>query len=389
MLSAILILTLLQISIYAKCLRTGHLFDYQDRLLQTAFDVASKIPLEPHIKDRSRKQQDVVNTALELNQPEKALEFASEIQGWRRGLSYADIAYRYAFDGYFSEAEECLSLAEASLGEAEDWRKDSLIVAIERAKVLIGKTIEDFEEDIIDSEKGKIAAAKVNILTEEQFAAHTVKLDEMISTGVYDILLNALKAYAAVYNKFYDDEEKRDAVEKKIMDSWNAIPIFVRVDLLIELAGYANNNSDNARALNLVAQGKQMLDGFTLRTEHYIKIASKLCILYYQSADEDSAKEYADMLLEKFNDNRQQIVNIYRGDVLAAIAEAYSVMGDKQKSIELYSRALSEALVNPNSRPRALDLAGVCCSAAKFKVEPNEQLWQKIYDIKKGLSDPW
>src|SRR5262245_10686053 len=84
--------------------QSGNLTDkplaaFQNELLNTAFEVATKIPIDPHIKDRSRTQEEVFGVSLKLDQPKRALQFLEKIDNWRRGSAYADLAFYCAKNG--------------------------------------------------------------------------------------------------------------------------------------------------------------------------------------------------------------------------------------------------------------------------------------------------
>ncbi len=85
---------------------------YRIELLDLAFAAASAIPHHPHLKDRSRAQAAVVEAALKLNQPQKALSYIEQIDNWRRGAGYADLALYYARHQQPEPAGRYLRLAE-------------------------------------------------------------------------------------------------------------------------------------------------------------------------------------------------------------------------------------------------------------------------------------
>src|SRR5690349_8888326 len=66
---------------------------FQTKLLDLAFKTATAIPVNPHIKDRSKAQEAVVKACLELNQPARALTYIEQIEGWQQGSCYADLAF--------------------------------------------------------------------------------------------------------------------------------------------------------------------------------------------------------------------------------------------------------------------------------------------------------
>ena len=83
------------------------------------------------------------------------------------------------------------------------------------------------------------------------------------------------------------------------------------------------------------------------------------------------------------------IVNIYRAQCLRSIAEAWHALGDQPRALAAYARAAEAGVENPNSRPRADDLAATCCSLATNNCEPDTALWKRLEAIRDGLGDPW
>ena len=82
------------------------LFVFQIKLLDIAFESATAIPVNPHLKDRSKAQENVIETCLRLDQPKRALAYIEKIENWRRGLCYANLAFYYAKQGYNKEAQQ-------------------------------------------------------------------------------------------------------------------------------------------------------------------------------------------------------------------------------------------------------------------------------------------
>ena len=364
---------------------------YQNELLGHAFETAAAIPVKPHIKDRSRAQEKVVETSLELDQPLWALSLIERIDNWRRGSGYCDLAFYCARHGYTGEVQQYLNLAVEVSESAEDWRRDQIRVKIANTYVWLGQTVQtdQFESGVVDSESGKVAGVKALIAGEDHFDEQMNALDALIAPGNFDIVENALKACANLFNRFYDDAGRRLLAEEKIKTSWGKLPIFKRVELLTELAGFALDHADQAKALELVNEAQLFMDSAQWRPEHRIPMISELVKLRFRAGNRQKARTDADALLALFDSQRDKIVNIYRAGALRPLAEAYQSMGDTAVALAVYKRAVEEGVENPNSRPRAEDLSATCCSMALHGVEPDAELWIRGRQINDGLGDPW
>jgi len=364
---------------------------YQTELLSLAFNTATAIPLKPHIKDRSRAQEKVVKACLELDQPVSALRFIEEIYNWRRGTGYAELAFYCAERGYSNKVQEYLNLADQVSDSAEGWCRDRIRVKITQTYTLLGQNqqAKKYETDIAKSETGKVAQVKALVADENSFDEQMNLLGTLTATEDFDTLRNTLKAYVNLFNRFYEDVNRRSLAEEKIKNLWSKMPVFIRIELLMEMAGFALDHADKIKGLELVNEAKNLFDGAKWPLKNHIKIMSKLNELRYQAGDRKTAKTEMDKLLNFFNTKGDKIVNIYRAGVLRPIAEAYQSMRDKETALLIYKRAVEEGIKNPNSRPRAEDLSATCLSMALNKVEPDAELWDKIRKIKDELGDPW
>ncbi len=364
---------------------------YQSELLEHAFETATAIPVKPHIKDRARAQEKVVAASLELDQPLRAQYLVERIDNWRRGSGYCDLALYCARRGYPEETQQYLNLAVQISEFAEDWRRDQIKVKIANTYAWLGQSMRSGQPGAGagDTEWGKAAGVEAMDAGEDHFEGQMNALDALIAPGNFDVVENALKACANLFNRFYDDAGRRLLTEEKIKASWGKLPVFKRVELLTELAGFALDHTDRAKALELISEAQQLIDSAKWRPEHRIPLASELIRLRFRAGDGQQARNEADALLALFDAQRDAIVNIYRAGTLRPIAEAYQSMGDTETALAVYKRAVQEGVENPNSRPRAEDLSATCCSMALYGAMPDAELWNKIQQIKDSLGNPW
>ena len=379
------------VSNYGVARMDANLTDYQCRLLDLALDTATAIPVNPHIKDRSKAQEKVFQAYLKLDQPDRAQVAMIKIENWRRGVCYAGLGFYYARKNRLDEAGKYLDEAGKIADTAEDWRRDRIKMEIARALTLMGKTRQanDIEAQVENVEKGKTAQAESMLIPASDFDEQMKKMDSLIATGDFDILNNSLGAYAELFNRFYDDASLRSEAENKIRQSWGALPIFIRMQLLMKLAQSALDHSDQAKALALVNDVQQQLDDNLWQPEDKIAMAAEIAGLRYRAGDHEKALADAGSIEDFFDQRKDRIVNIWRSGALRPLAEAYQAMGETQKSLKLYKVVVEEGAMNPNSRPCAEDLSETCISLAIHSVEPDDDLWSRILAIREGLGSPW
>lgn len=364
---------------------------YQADLLETAFAAASAMPLDPHIKDRSRLQEAVVATCLALEQPERAILYAAQIRDWRRGAAYVDLALFHARRRADTEVQSLLDRAADVADSEEDWRKERIRVKIAQVHALMGRAemATRFEQGVEPAERGKVARTRARIATPDSFDEQMEALAALFATQRFDIVRNALDACAELFNRFYDDPDCRARAEDKIKASWGSLPVFVRIELLMELANASLAHADSAKALALLNEAKDLMDAARMQPESAIPLMAQLARLRFRAGDEAGARAEAERALALFDAKRDTIANIYRARALRPIAEAYCAMGDTAAAFDLYKRAVEAGMENPNSRPRAEDLVATCCSLALHAMEPDAVLASRIREIQAGLGDPW
>lgn len=375
---------------------------FQIELLNLAFRTGSSIPIHPHIKDRSRTQEQVVEACLILDQPQRVLPYIEQIDDWRRGSCYAELAIYYAQRGSFNTAQEYLDRAvhivevglddgKLSGAESQEWRRDRVLIKVAQTQVYLGnlKQAEELEENVVESEMGKVIGVRASLSDEETFDQQMQELDELIAQGHFDVLNNALRSCTQLFKRFYHDEIRRSQVEDKIKTAWQSIPSYVRLRLLFQLIEIALEQSDLNKALELVNEAQDYVDNYQYPPENWIPLKAELAGLRHRAGDTQKAQSDADAAFTFFETERDRIVNIYRAGALRPLAEAYQRMGETQTALLIYKRAIEEGMDNPNSRPRAEDLAANLISMAIHGVEPDEQLWNRVQEIHRGLGQPW
>jgi hypothetical protein len=363
---------------------------YRCELLDLAFDAVSAMPVDPHVKNRSRAQEAVVKACLELDQPQRALQFTKQIVDWRRGVAYADLAFYCARRGLKGEVETYLDLADQASQDVQDWRRDRIRVRIAETHAYLGQAqaAAQFEQGVDASESGKVARVMAMVCPPESFDEQMATLASLVATEHFDAVKNALGAYGELYNRFYADDARRRTIEERIRMSSGNLPAFVRIDVLIELVDFSLAHSDQAKACELLNEARTTVESATWQPTMGIPLVAKLSELRFRAGDPEKARQEARAALALFDAKRDQIVNIYRGEMLRSVAEAFQTMGDPIAS-ELYGRAIEAGMENPNSRPRAEDLAATCCAMALHAAQPTPALWNRIREIRKGLGDPW
>lgn len=368
---------------------------YQARLLDAAMDAATKIPINPHIKSRSKAQFKVFSAALELDQPRLATGYLMKIDDWRRGAGAADYAYYCVEHGQGETVDRYLRLAEASSKlTTQDWQRYTISLRIAQTRLLQGddKDAKAFNKNVTDDVlRGRIEKTQAQLSDDEQFEKMSHRLDELIKLDRYDIIINGGDAYVALYEKHYANADRRKAIEDKLRRAYKSMPGPETMDLLMTLTGAALANKDAKQALKFIGEADEAYAAVKWPTteEYEYVYGSTLARLRFEAGDSEGALCHLHKLRAKLEQHMDQIVSIWRSGALRAMAEAYARIGQHSIAVELYASALAQGVVNPNSVPRAQDLAATCASMAVHRVEPTQAIRAEIHNQLENLGPPW
>lgn len=365
-------------------------------LLELAYDAVSRFPLHPHVKNRSRAQEEVAVTAMELDQPRLALRYFEGIENWRRGVGYASFALYCAKHGDAIEARHYLDIAEAivdseEIQEDQTWRRDRI-----RAKIaLTHRELGDddaaaaFEANLGASETQGQLAARAERMTEGDFDFQMAAIDEIAQVGSFELVQNALALCVELYDRFYENDARRAAAGEKLRTSWSSVPLSVRIDMLGRLAEIELEHGDGEAALAIVDEARALFDQHTWTLEFHLPIVARLAELRFRAGKEKQALQEARAAIATFEERKQTLQEIFHADALVPLAAAFARMDAPQTALEVYGWALDAGARNPNARPRAEDLLLVCCSMAATGTEPDDAVWERLRKTRDGLVDPW
>jgi tetratricopeptide (TPR) repeat protein len=368
------------------------LADFQIKLLDLAFEAAGSIPVHPFIKDRSKAQQEVVTACLLLDQPIRAVRYADGIENWRRGLCYAKASLYLASKGYEqAHIKPGLELAEriAALDHGQQWRSDRIKTVIAQTYLLLGQSAqaETYSTNLNLADDAELTETKTLMDCDHTFEEQLGILDEAAALTHFDLAKGLLGSYAVLYNRYYDDPEKRLIVIERIKAAWETmkLPVSLRMESLFRLIRFALERSEHSEALMLVNEAQQFLDTYQWPLENKISMVATVAQLRFQAGDEQKAVADVDAALSQYEKQADAIVDINRATAVRPLGEAYQLMGKTEAARDVYRIALEAGIANPNRMPRARDLSATCTSMAVVGVEPDVALWERIHNIVNGL----
>lgn len=375
-------------------------------LLAFAFETASAIPLEPHRRDRSRSQEQVVVAAIELGRLDDARRWLSSIEDWRRGVAAAELAYALAASddsgsdsgsesGSGSNAEEIrglLASAAAAGRGALDWQRERVLMQIARVEARLGaiESAEAIAATLEPVEGGKVRTEIAERLDEASLDEEIARIEAAIAAGQrFDEVANAVDALVAVHRRVYGDAARRKRLERATDAAWRWMPLRVRMQKQGALLGNAIAAKDEASAARWIAAISAVVEEHDWAAEDRVPLLAELSQWRRRAGDLDGARAAAAASLEVFSKDRLLIIDVFRGEALRPLAEALMALGDREAAAAVYRLALDEAFVNPNARPRAIDLAAAAVSMARSGFEPDAATADRLKALRQKLDHPW
>lgn len=366
-------------------------------LLQLAFDAASALPTVPHQKNRARVQESVVAGCLALGETELAEAFARRIDDWRRGTCLADVAIARITGGAAAGpaiAELLASagkVAETAAGDPQPWRRDRIRARLARAWLLLGNDGEArrFAAGVAPADLVEFEAELAKRAPIADFAAELRTLDGVFAAGQFEPCCNTMRVCVQWYDRFFADADRRRELAGRVLEKAPQLPPQVRAGFVADLAEVAGRRGERAEAVRLLDRAEALLVPGTSHPEEEIALQAGFALRRAKAGDAAGARKTAAAALATFHASRDHIVDVYRGTALRPIAAVYVALGDTAEAARVFRNAIEEGQQNPNGRPRAEDLAAVCVTMATTGFVPDEALWTRLREVRKGLRDPW
>ncbi|MGE3425031.1 MAG: hypothetical protein AB7N24_23530 [Dehalococcoidia bacterium] len=367
-------------------------------LLRTSFRAVSGMPLDPHIKNRSRAQGDVVTVCVETDRIELATELLGDIKNWRKGIALADAACWMIEHGRTGEVGPLIGRALAVADEVmlednpQEWRRDRVRARVARAKFLLGQEAEAAElaRTVLPAELGPVIDVQMRRLDPKDFDAQLAAIDEHIAVGDFEQTKAALTSGLALYERFFADEKKRSALETRLRASHREVPSGIQAGFLTGMAEAALTHGDAEKARTLLAAVMVFLESAPQwHPEERVAFEARIAGLHARAGVPDEARAQIGRIEKFYSESRERIESTYRAAPLRAIAEAWVTIGDRAEAARVYRMAVEAGAENPNARPRSVDLAETCCSMVRSRFLPDAILSARIDAIQAGLTDPW
>ena len=367
----------------------------EQELFDIAYGAASEMPLSPHIKNRSRAQESVVQAMLLKGQVASARAATEGIENWRKGLSHGHLALFSALRGDRVAAEEHIKFARNIAANpteknVQEWRADRIAARVLLSEELLSAGMKDLtiSPAIEKGDRADDEAIRAHLLKESELDEFFLTTDSLMQSGDLEEVSRIMQTLAFLHARLYERSEVRSQIEALVQQNCVKVPLQICVELKMHLAENMLYKGEKESAAAWLTEVSGHMEASSWPPERGLPIEAKLYSLAHRAGDEGS-KELLDGLLPKYHQNLRYIVDIYRAGVLRAIAEAYHEIGDEGSCLSFLRMAVDAGVQNPNSRPRAHDLTATCLLLIRLDVEPDEDLMNSLRRVRDGLGDPW
>ncbi len=359
--------------------------------LAIAFEVASRIPANPHARDRARMQGLVVEACIELGMLDAATTYARSISDWRRGEALALIAQCHAASGTRAQAEALLETALLVAAGERDWRRERIRVAIAKAELALGNETRALEltGGMSPAELGRIEVARTEFVDAAKFDERAELFDRAIATKNFDLARSAIDGYLVMLGRITNDDARSTRAKSSIEAAIVGLPLDLQVIDTVQLARvlFARQQKDAAEAA--LAHACDLFAKTTFLAEDLAPLGVVIARAHLALGHREAAEGELRHLRAQCESRQREIVDVRRARSFRDLAEAFEEVGDHASAMRCYAQALDAGSVNPNARPRAEDLCATCVSMARAGVAPTPALVRRIDSIRTSLVDPW
>ena len=370
-------------------------------LLEFAGTSAEKLPLHPHIRNRSVAMLEVVDALLALGALDEAKSLGDRIPDWRRAVAHA----RFAEAVLKRNGKDALSVARPSLEIAtnlaapnrvdQEWHRTDILISMARAWVAVGEydkaqslvegeQIEDYQVGVVGSE---INAARD--ATEAELKQQLSEHRATMQLQLMDRSQTAIRSLLKLYGRFYHEVAQREQIESTIKSGWGGVPLEIQIRTLVALGRHAINSQDLETAFRLAGEAKAMVRDANFSPQWFIRLMSPVAALTHASGREGAARQMLDECRVLFDASFQEINPVYRNRTMVDLAEGYFSIGDPVEACAAYLEGFEHSAENPNGRPQMQAIVQVACSYAIHAESENEEVSARLRSVGEALSAPW
>lgn len=358
--------------------------------LDYAFRFASAITPDP--KDRAKAQQLAIDAFAAAGAWDEALKRADAVEGWRRGVVYADLAEGLARAGRRDEAKRLVGKAEAVRAGVDGWQNPRVASRIAAALAAIGET-----------GQARAMAAKVASEDPQQYGGATAATEaaHLAASGDVDAALRQLRDLAgsndlevawarasaalAIGRRPEAPAKSRAKALEEAKRSAAPLPLELRLQTLFGVASAYDDLDRRGDARASLQEAAGLVEALPAGDAARVPFLIDLGAAWAAAGAPDrgrAALAGAEPLVAKS-------LVIDQPGLLARLASGWRKLPDAAAAKRLDTRALDAAAAMTISRPRALSVAAICRQWGADGVTLDAPTRARLDALLAGLGEPW
>jgi tetratricopeptide (TPR) repeat protein len=358
--------------------------------LDYAFRFASAITPDP--KDRAKAQELAVDALAATGAWDEAIRCADQMDGWRRGVVYADLAAGLARVGRRDEAQSLLVRAEAVRVTIDGWQNPRIASRIAAARGELG-----------DADAARALATQVATEDPEQYggAPAAGEAARLAALGDVDAALRQLQslegndklevAWArtsgslALARRTDAPVKSRMAALKEARVASTPLPLERRLEALFGIATTYDAIGKRGDAKEVLREASDAIEALPPGDAARIPFLIDLGHAWAAAGAADRGRA----TLASVEPLIAKALVIDQPGLYARLASGYRKIPDETAARRLDTRALDAAAAMTISRPRALAIAAICRQWGTDGVTLEAPTRARLDTLLAGLGDPW
>lgn len=361
-----------------------------EEALDCAFRFAAAIDPDP--TDKARAQHSVVLQYTEAGSIDRAIELAATIDGWRRGVAWADLAAALVRAGRSEDARVLLGRAREARQTAEGWHGPRIDAHIADALALLGEgdTLDTIAKQLVEGDARQYEGRTAAMRAASQAARG--ELDEALATlAAYDdnpdldIAWWRTSGYLTLGRQTRLEDLQRIRALDAALTSARQLPDWRRAAALEAIADEWRELGRPDRSRQALEAAERAVLGIADELPMKGPVLGELAAAWARDGSTGHARELA----RRAEPLVPRSMAIEQPGILAGLASAWIEIGDREEASRLFGRALDATAGLANARPRALAVVAVCTRMGRHGWALDEAARSRLESLHTGLGDPW
>ncbi len=357
--------------------------------LDFAFRFASAIDPDP--KDKAMAQEAVVLEYGRLGAFDAAIRKAGEIEGWRRGTAYADLAALLVEQGREDQAKPLVEMAQGIRATVTDWHGPLIDAHVADALARMGqmeatqRIARELLSDKLQHAGHSIAVVAVGHAVRGDFETAMKGLEEAGSSSDYVVVQGRVTAYVTITGlKNLSESQRRRSLEGARAAA-AAMPGWMKAETLDEVARAAIEFGDREMAMGCLSEAEPIARSLPATMPVKGPLLNRVAVTYGRAGENEKAQG----LLRLTEQEAPKTLVTDQPAILAEAAAGWRTLGSDAESRRLFAKAIASAEGLANARPRALAVVAICRAMGRQDLPLDDAVKSRLEGLYAGLKAPW